>query len=201
MAPTYRSGPAIAVLRGLFIRFWIEMDAGGYGIAAFAAPARLAKLYRWMGMAVEVIEPARYVWGDERLLILRRNRRTMGDAIAQRCLIKNVQCLDHIHRGSIPCEAALAVDAPPAGYTRRMSAADERPLRGVLEKISKQLDLVVERLASVEQLLKAPGPTAGEEFDQARARIARERQDAGQEQERAIGAVQRSLAEHDLASE
>ena len=80
-----------------------------------------------------------------------------------------------------------------------MATGSEHPLLGVLQKISVQLAVVVARLESVEQLLTSPGRTAGEEFDEARARIARERQEATQDQERAIDAAQRTVS--DLASD
>ena len=82
-----------------------------------------------------------------------------------------------------------------------MPADYEHPLLGVLQKISLQLDDVVERLESLEQLARVQGATVGEDFGDARARIARERTDAAGEQEHAIDAVRRSLSEHDLVAE
>ena len=70
IVPAYRSDPKVRILRGLFTRFWIEVNTRGYSLAAFAAPARLARLYRWMGVSLEVIEPTRYLWGENRLLML-----------------------------------------------------------------------------------------------------------------------------------
>jgi hypothetical protein len=89
-----------------------------------------------------------------------------------------------------------------SGYTRRVPPKREQQILRILERISSQLEDVVDRLESIEQLVRAPGGAgAGEEFDEARARIARERQNAAEEQERPIDAVRRSLSEHDLISE
>ncbi len=71
----------------------------------------------------------------------------------------------------------------------------------MLQKISSQLDDVVERLESLEQLARAQGAPVGEDVDDARTRIARERSDAAGEQEHAIDAVRRSLSERDSVAE
>ena len=82
-----------------------------------------------------------------------------------------------------------------------MPADYEHQLLGMLQRISSQLDDVVEHLESIEQRARAQGAAVGEGFDDARARIARERIDAAGEQEHAIDAVRRSRSEHDSVAE
>ena len=77
----------------------------------------------------------------------------------------------------------------------------EHQLLGMMQKISSQLDDVVERLESIEHLARAQGATVGEDLGDARTRIARERTDSAAEQEHAIDAVRRSLSEQDAVAE
>jgi hypothetical protein len=82
-----------------------------------------------------------------------------------------------------------------------MPADSEDPLLGTLRKISSQLDDVVQRLESIEQLARPQGATVGEDLGDARTRIARERTDSAGEQEHAIDAVRRSFSEQDAVAE
>jgi N-acyl-L-homoserine lactone synthetase len=70
VASECRADLSLKVLRGLLTRLWLEAHARGYDAIAATAPARLAVLYRRLGVQVEVLGPARFHWGEERLPLL-----------------------------------------------------------------------------------------------------------------------------------
>ena len=82
-----------------------------------------------------------------------------------------------------------------------MPGDSEGPLLDTLRKIASQLDDVVQRLESLEQLARLQSASVGEDLGDARTRIARERTDSAGEQEHAIDVVRRSFSEQDAVAE
>jgi N-acyl-L-homoserine lactone synthetase len=66
VVPAYRGDGRHALLLALFAQCWREMRAIGYGDLVASAPPRLMDVYRSVGFEIEVLGPARRVWGEER---------------------------------------------------------------------------------------------------------------------------------------
>ena len=82
-----------------------------------------------------------------------------------------------------------------------MPGDSEGPLLDTLRKIASQLDDVVQRLESLEQLARLQSASVCEDLGDARTRIARERTDSAGEQEHAIDVVRCSFSEQDAVAE
>jgi hypothetical protein len=62
----YRGDPAHRVWGGLFALAWQETRARGYTVLAGVTSAREVETYRSLGLAFEVLAPARPYWGGDR---------------------------------------------------------------------------------------------------------------------------------------
>ena len=62
----YRGDPAHRLWGGLFALAWQETRARGYTVLAGVSSAREVETYRSLGLAFEVLGPARPYWGAER---------------------------------------------------------------------------------------------------------------------------------------
>jgi hypothetical protein len=66
IAERYRGEPSHRAWGALFARCWMETREAGFTVLGGATTAALVERYRALGLAFEILGPARPYWGEQR---------------------------------------------------------------------------------------------------------------------------------------
>lgn len=66
IAERYRGEPSHRAWGALFARCWLETRAAGFAVLGGVASAALVERFRALGLAFEILGPARPYWGEQR---------------------------------------------------------------------------------------------------------------------------------------